>query len=129
MSDVKHIDIKNRKASFEYSFLEKYIAGMQLTGSEIKSIREGKANIAEAFCLFVNDELFVRNMNINEYKQGGLHNNHPPKRDRKLLLNKHELKKLASKLIDKGLTVIPLRMFINERGFAKMEIALAKGKK
>lgn len=129
MSDKNHIDIRNRKASFEFSFLEKYISGIQLSGSEIKSIREGKANIAEAFCLFVNEELFVRNMNINEYKQGGIHNNHNPKRDRKLLLNRHELKKLSSKLIDKGLTVIPLRLFINENGFAKLEIALAKGKK
>lgn len=129
MSGVDYIDIRNRKAGFEFSFIDKYIAGIQLKGSEIKSIRDGKANIAEAFCLFVNGELFVRNLTINEYKQGGLHNNHSPKRDRKLLLNHHELKKLSSKLIDKGLTVIPLRLFINEKGFAKLEIALAKGKK
>ena len=129
MPQAKNIDIKNRKAGFEYSFLEKYVAGIQLSGSEIKSIREAKANIAEAFCLFVNSELFIRNMNINEYKQGGMHNNHNPKRDRKLLLNKQELKKLSSKLIDKGLTIIPLRLFINENGYAKLEIALAKGKK
>lgn len=129
MSGTNHIDIRNRKASFEFSFLEKYIAGIQLAGSEIKSIREGKANIAEAFCLFINNELFIRNMNIDEYKQGGIHNNHKPKRDRKLLLNRHELKKLSSQLINKGLTIVPLRLFINENGYAKLEIALAKGKK
>ena len=123
-----NIHIKNRKASFEYSFLDKYIAGIQLTGTEIKSIRNGKASVSEAYCIFIGDELFVRNMDIAIYEQG-THYNHEPKRDRKLLLNRQELNKLQSKLKDKGLTVIPLALFINEKGFAKLEIALAKGKK
>jgi SsrA-binding protein len=123
-----HINIKNRRASFEYSFLDKYVAGIQLTGTEIKSIREAKANISDGFCVFADDELYVRNMHISEYTQG-TYNNHEPKRDRKLLLTKHELKKLSGKLKDKGLTIVPLRLFINEKGLAKMEIALAKGKK
>lgn len=129
MGEKNNINIKNRKASFEFSFLDKYVAGIQLTGTEIKSIREGKANIAEAFCVFMNGELFVRNMNINEYKHGGMYFNHTPVRDRKLLLNKQELYKLSTKLKDKGLTIIPLSLFINEKGLAKLEIALSKGKK
>jgi len=129
MPEKNNINIKNRKANFEYSFLDKYVAGIQLTGTEIKSIRDGKANIAEAFCVINNNELFIRNMNISEYKQGGTHYNHIPTRDRKLLLNKHELHKLSGKLKDKGLTIVPLHLFINEKGFAKLEIALAKGKK
>lgn len=124
-----NINIKNRKAGFEYSFIDKYIAGIQLKGTEIKSIREGKAIIADAFCVLNNDELFVRNMNISEYKQGGIHNNHVPNRDRKLLLNKHEINKISSKLKDKGLTIVPLSLFVNEKGIAKLEIAIAKGKK
>lgn len=123
-----NVNIKNRRASFEYLFLEKYIAGIQLTGTEIKSIRESKVNITDGFCVFVNDELWARNIHIAEYKEGS-YNNHEPKRDRKLLLNKNELKKLSGKLQDRGLTIIPLRLFINEKGYAKMEIALAKGKK
>lgn len=121
------INIVNRKASFEYHLLDKYIAGVQLTGTEIKSIRESKASIAEAYCIFLNGELWVKNMHIAEYSKGS-YNNHEPKRDRKLLLNKVELNKLSRKL-DKGLTVIPTRLFINENGFAKLEIALAQGKK
>ena len=124
-----NINIKNRKAGFEYSFIDKYIAGIQLKGTEIKSIREGKAIIADAFCVLNNDELFVRNMNISEYKQGGIHNNHVPNRDRKLLLNKHEINKISNKLKDKGLTIVPLSLFVNEKGIAKLEIAIAKGKK
>jgi SsrA-binding protein len=123
-----NISIKNKKASFEYEFLDVYTAGIQLTGTEIKSIRDSKANISDAYCTFVNGELYVRNMHISEYKEGS-YNNHEPKRDRKLLLNKTELKKLSGKLKDKGLTVIPLKMFINQKGLAKLEIALAKGKK
>jgi SsrA-binding protein len=122
------INIRNKRASFEYSFLEKYNAGMVLGGTEIKSIREGKASIAEAFCVLINGELWVRNMNINEYSKG-THYNHEPKRDRKLLLSKQELKKLSVKLKDQGLTIIPLRVFLSDSGYAKMEIALAKGKK
>ncbi len=123
-----NIDIRNKKASYEFSFLDKYVAGMELTGTEIKSIRMGKANITDGFCLFENGELIARNIQINEYEKG-THYNHAPKRDRKLLLHKHELKKLEGKLKDQGLTIIPLRLFINEKGWAKLEIALAKGKK
>ena len=101
---------------------------MQLTGTEIKSIREGKANINEGFCVFMRDELFVRNMHIAHYFDG-TYNNVEEKRDRKLLLNRSELKKLMNKLKDQGLTIVPLRLFINEKGLAKLEIALAKGKK
>ncbi len=123
-----HISILNKKASYEYSFLDKFVAGLILTGTEIKSIRMGKANITDGFCVFDNGELIARNIQINEYEKG-THYNHTPKRDRKLLLNKHELKKLEGNLKDQGLTIIPLRLFINEKGWAKLEIALAKGKK
>lgn len=122
------INIKNRRASFEYAFIDKYVSGLQLTGTEIKSIRAGKANISDAFCVFIREELWVRNMHVDIYTEG-TYNNHEPKRDRKLLLNKHELKKLANNLKDQGLTIIPTRLFINEHGYAKLEIALAKGKK
>lgn len=122
------INIKNKRASFEYSFIEKYIAGIQLTGTEIKSIRANKANINDAYCVFINDELYVKHMHIAEYDKG-TYNNHEPKRDRKLLLQAKELKKLKSKVQDAGVTIIPVRLFINEKGFAKLEIALAKGKK
>ena len=123
-----NINIKNRKASFEYLFLENYNAGIMLQGTEIKSIRAGKASIGEGYCLFINEELWIRNIHIDEYKQGS-YNNHEPKRDRKLLLNKNELRRLFDKVKDKGLTIIPIRLFINKDGFAKLEIALAKGKK
>ncbi len=123
-----NIKIKNKKASFEYFLLEKFIAGMVLTGTEIKSIRNGKASINEAYCAFTGDELFVRNMHISEYDYG-TYNNHDPKRDRKLLLTARELKQLKSKLEEKGLTLVPTLLFINEKGLAKLEIALAKGKK
>ncbi len=125
----KPINIQNKKARFEYEILEKYTAGMVLTGTEIKSIRASKASIAESFCEF-NDqgELFVINMNIEEYTYG-THYNHRPKAERKLLLNKRELKKLAKDVETKGLTIVPLKLFINEKGLAKLEIALAKGKK
>lgn len=122
------IQIKNKKASYEYFLLEKYIAGIVLTGTEIKSIRKGKANLTDAYCAFSGSELFVRNMHITEYEYG-TYNNHDPKRERKLLLTARELRKLKSKLDEKGLTLIPTFMFINEKGLAKLEIALAKGKK
>lgn len=128
MSTENNIHIKNKNASFEYSFIDKYIAGIQLTGTEIKSIREGKSNINDAFCVFMKNELFIRNMHIAHYFNG-TYNNVAEKRDRKLLLNKHELEKLQGKLKDQGLTIIPLRLFITEKGYAKLEIALAKGKK
>ena len=123
-----HINIKNRKASFEYEFLEKYIAGIQLVGTEIKSIREGKANLVDTYCFFRKNELWIQGLHISEYWWGTC-NNHDPKRERKLLLSRKELDKLERKSKDKGLTIIALRMFINDRGFAKLEIALAKGKK
>jgi SsrA-binding protein len=122
------VNIRNKKATFEYSILEKFVAGIKLLGTEIKSIRQGKANIGDSFCSFINNELYVRNMDIAEYSHGSFYN-HEAKRDRKLLLNKKEIKKLLVRGEDKGLTIIPLRIFINERGFAKMEIALAQGKK
>lgn len=128
MDFTKEIDIKNRRASFEYSFLEKYIAGIQLKGTEIKSIREGKANLTDSFCTFIQKELWAKGLNISEYTNA-THFNHIPKRDRKLLLNKNELNRLQEKMKDKGLAIIPLRLFINEKGFAKLEIALCKGKK
>ena len=122
------VNIRNKKASFEYELLHKYTAGLQLTGTEIKSIRDGKASIKEAYCLFLEDELWVRNMDISEYSQGS-YNNHEPKRDRKLLLKKQELYKLSKKSDEKGFSIIPTSLFISKRGFAKLEISLAKGKK
>ncbi len=124
----QNVKIKNKKASFEFFLLEKFIAGIQLQGTEIKSIREAKASIQEAYCSFESDELFVKNMHISEYTHG-TYSNHEPKRQRKLLLTKRELKKLKVKLRDKGLTIIPTLLFLNENGLAKLEIALAKGKK
>lgn len=122
------VNIKNKKATFEYHLLDKYVAGLSLQGTEIKSIREGKANLQESYCTFLNNELFVKNMHISPYSQG-THYNHEPKRDRKLLLNKRELDKIDVKNKEKGLTIVPVRLFINDKGLAKLEIALAKGKK
>ncbi len=125
----KKINIKNKKARFEYEILDKYIAGIQLTGTEIKSIRESKARITESFCEFNEQgELFVINMFIEEYLYGHAYN-HKPKSERKLLLNKQELKKLQKEVQNVGLTIIPLRLFLTEKGWAKLEIALCKGKK
>jgi SsrA-binding protein len=127
--EIKKINIvNNRKAGFEYHILTSFEAGIQLTGTEIKSVREGQVNLADAYCLFLDDGLYVRGMHIAEYKQG-TYNNHETKRDRKLLLNKTELRKLKGKVKEKGFSIIPLRMYISERGFAKLEIAMAKGKK
>lgn len=125
---MKSISILNKKASFEFSFLEKYVAGMVLTGTEIKSIRLGKANITDGFCVIDNGEIILRNAEISQYEKG-THYNHEPKRDRKLLLKKSEIRKLQSKLKDQGLTIVPLKLFISDDGWAKVEIALAKGKK
>jgi SsrA-binding protein len=122
------INIKNRKASFEYQFIATFVAGISLAGTEIKSIRNNKANISDAYCVFNGNELFVKNLHIAEYSNGG-QNNHEPKRERKLLLNKQELKKMLGKVKEKGNSIIPIRLFINEKGKAKLEIALAKGKK
>lgn len=122
------IAIKNRKADYQYYLLTSYTAGIVLTGTEIKSIRAGKANITDAYCSFINNELWVHNMHISEYAAGS-YNNHLPKRDRKLLLNKKEIKKLLSKLNERGFTVVPTLLWINENGYAKLDISLAKGKK
>ena len=121
------IVIKNKKARYEYFLLQEYTAGIQLTGTEIKSIRAGKASIVDGYCTFIGSELFIRNMHIAEYALG-THYNHEPKRDRKLLLNKRELKKLLTKVNERGLTIIPVVLFINEKGLAKLTISLAKGK-
>ena len=122
------IDIRNRRASFEFAFIDRYTAGIVLKGSEIKSIREGKATINDAHCVIHNGELYIKAMHIAEYKNAGQYG-HMPTAERKLLLKKKELKNLADATKNKGLTIIPLRMFINEKGYAKLEIALAKGKK
>ena len=124
----KTINILNKRAKFDYEIIDRYDAGIVLTGTEIKSIRLGKASIAESFCEFSNSELFVINSNIEEYSFG-THYNHKAKSERKLLLNKKELKSLEKDLQNKGLTIVPLRLYINEKGYAKMEIALCRGKK
>ncbi len=123
------ISIKNRKASFNYNLLDKYVAGIMLTGTEVKSIRAGEANINEAYCFISRKgELFVKNMHIKEYKQG-THYNHDPIRDRKLLLTKRELDKIQGKVTGKGITIVATKLFISDRGFVKLEIATATGKK
>ncbi len=123
-----NLNIKNKRAYFEYHILDKYNAGLKLLGTEIKSIREGKANLTDAFCTFLSDTLYVRNLHIAEYSHGSFYN-HEAKRDRVLLLTKKELKKLKEKSEEKGFTIVPLTLFISERGFAKLEIGLAQGKK
>ncbi|MEC8323507.1 MAG: SsrA-binding protein SmpB [Bacteroidota bacterium] len=125
----KSVNILNKKAGYLYELLDSYTAGIVLTGTEIKSIRAGKASIAESFCEFnKNSELFVVNMTVQKYAYGN-HFNHKPKAERKLLLNKKELQKLEKEVKNSGLTIIPTKLFINEKGFAKLRIALAKGKK
>lgn len=123
----KGISIKNKRAGHEYLLLQDFTAGIQLLGTEIKSIRDGKASIADAYCAFREDELFVINMHIAEYVYG-TYNNHEPKRDRKLLLTKRELHKLQTKVKERGFTIIPTLLFINEKGLAKLTISLARGK-
>lgn len=122
------INIKNRRASFDYELMDKYIAGIQLYGTEIKSIRGGHASLVDTFCYFHKGELWVKGMRISEYFYGTF-NNHVPDRDRKLLLQKKELVKLERKIKENGLTIVPLRLFINDRGLAKLEIYLARGKR
>jgi len=128
MAEQKSIKIKNRKARFEYEILDKYTAGIVLRGTEIKAIREGQASIAESFCEFSNGELFVINMTIQEYSHA-TYFNHAPKSERKLLLNRNELKKLEKEVQNTGLTIIPLVLFTTSKGLAKLDIALARGKK
>ena len=125
MSDVL---INNKKARHDFEFIEKYVAGMILLGTEIKSIRNGQASIKEAYCFIEKGEVWIRNMHISPYEEAGM-NNHDPVRVRKLLLNGNELKKLIKKLKNVGLTIVPIKVFINKKGWAKIEIALAKGKK
>jgi SsrA-binding protein len=122
------MELSNRKAYYEYFFEAKYIAGIVLTGTEIKSLRAGKASFNDSYCIFNKGELFVKSLHIAEYSFGNIHN-HEPMAERKLLLKKKELRKLQNKIKEKGYTIIPLKIFINEKGFAKMEIGLGKGKK
>jgi len=118
----------NRAAFHEYHILDKYEAGIALTGTEVKSIRDGKASLGDAFCIITNGELWIKNMHVSEYKEGS-YNNHDPKRLRKLLIQKSELRKIQSKLREKGLTIVPIQLYFNERGYAKVDIAIARGKK
>jgi len=122
------IVIRNKKASHDYEFLEKFVAGIKLTGTEIKSIRLGKAVLADSYCFFSDGELFIKGMHIAEYWWGNL-NNHDPLRERKLLLTKRELKRIDRKVKETGLTIIVIKVFVNEKGLAKAEIAISKGKK
>jgi SsrA-binding protein len=122
------VNIENRKARFDYQFIDTFTAGMVLKGTEIKSIREGKAGLADSFCFFRNDELYVKNLHIAEYENASFYH-HEPMRERKLLLSRQELNKLLKAVKDQGLTIVPTRLFISEKGFAKLNIALARGKK
>ena len=128
MSEQKKINIRNKRATFDYEILEEYVAGIVLVGTEIKSIRAGKASLTDSFCYFDKGELWIRGVNIAEYGWGTC-NNHTPRRDRKLLLNRKELNKLQRSLQDRGLTIAGLRMFLNERGLVKIVIGLARGRK
>lgn len=125
---MEKIEIKNKRATFDYEILDVLTAGLVLTGTEIKSLRAGKANLTDSYCLIEKDEAYVRNMHISEYEKGG-HYNHEPKRDRKLLLNRQEINKWHTKLKEKGLTMVPLKIFINPKGLAKLDVGLARGKK
>lgn len=122
------VNIENRRARFDYQFLDTFTAGLVLRGTEIKSIREGKAGLADSYCFFRNGELFVRNFHIAEYRNASFYN-HEPMRERKLLLSRQELNKLMRKVQDQGLTIVPVKLFISDKGYAKLNIALAKGKK
>lgn len=126
--DPNNVNIKNKKASFEYHFIDKFVAGIVLQGSEIKSIRDGKVNLQASYCLVKNEEIFVREMHISPYEQAS-YLNHDPKRERKLLLSKREIRKLEAQSQEKGLTIVPIRLYITNKGLAKLEIALSKGKK
>ncbi len=123
-----NINIKNKKARFEYLIVDEFVAGIQLLGTEIKSIREGNASITEAYCVIQKDEVFLRNAYVDEYGNGG-HFNHEIRRDRKLLLNRAEITKIHKKLKTKGFTLVPLNLFVNAKGLAKIKIALGQGKK
>ena len=126
--NAKDVNIKNRRARFDYEISETFVAGIVLTGTEIKSIRDGKASLVDTYCLVENGEVWVKGMNISEYFYG-TYNNHAARRDRKLLLNKKEIQKLAKAGKESGMTIVPLRVFINDRGLAKMVIGIGRGKK
>ena len=128
MTDFKNINIRNKRATFDYEILEEYVAGVVLVGTEIKSIRLGKASLTESYCYFDKGELWLRGMNVAEYGWG-MCNNHAPRRDRKLLLQRKELNKLQRALQDRGLTIVALRLFLSEKGLAKVVIGLARGRK
>ena len=128
MKAKSKVEIKNKRASFEYEFLEGFTAGIVLTGTEIKSIRMGKASLVDSYCYFVGGELFVKNMHVADYWWGSW-GKHDPKRDRKLLLTKKELRKLQRAVKEKGLTIVATRLFISENGYAKLNIELARGKR
>ena len=128
MKNKSNVTIKNRKASHEYLFLDTYIAGIQLIGVEIKSIRKGEVNLSEAYCIFQNGELYLKNTHISPYENAGFVKV-DPLRDRKLLLNKNEMRKLSEGISRKGLTIVPTKMFVNERGLCKVEVCLCQGKK
>lgn len=128
MTDYRNIVIKNKRATFDYEILETWVAGIVLKGTEIKSLRLGKASLVDCYCYVDKGEMWIRGVNISEYNWG-TYNNHLPKRDRKLLLNKKEISKIARALQDKGLTVVGLKMFINDRGLAKVQIGLGRGRK
>ena len=128
MADFKNINIRNKRATFDYEILEEFVAGVVLVGTEIKSIRMGKVSMSDCYCFFERGELWIRGVNIAEYAWGTC-NNHVPKRDRKLLLTSRELARLARASQDKGLTVVGLRLFVNERGLAKIVVGLARGRK
>ncbi len=127
-SDSLKINIKNKRAAFDYELLNTYNAGIVLVGTEIKSIRQGKASLVDTFCFFSNDELWIKNMNISEYFYGS-YNNHLPRRDRKLLLNRKELDKIRRQTKETGFTIVPVKLYLDEKGLAKVQIAVAKGKK
>lgn len=128
MSAPVKIEIKNKRATFDYEIVDVLVAGIVLRGTEIKSIRNQKANLTDSYCVFSGGELYVMNMHISEYEKGG-HWNHEPKAQRKLLLSKKELRKWEQKIKEKGFTIIPLKLFVNEKGLAKLQIGLARGKK
>ena len=123
----QHINIKNKRASFDYEFIDKFVAGIVLLGTEIKSIRLGKVSMNDAYCHIISGEIYIKNLSISEYDFGNL-NNHEVRRERKLLMSRREINKLERKLKESGLTIVPVRLFLNDKGLAKLEIALAKGK-
>ena len=126
--NFKNFIIKNKKANFNYDISDKYIAGMVLKGTEIKSLKESKVNFSNSYCLIIDDQVYLKGMNISEYLYGNI-NNHDPDRDRKLLLNKNEIKQIKKKVTEKKLSIVPIKLFINNRGYVKLEIGLGKGKK